>query len=445
MRDDGDLEQQLDAIKRAGLYRTLRRVSGAQETEILLDGRRVINFSGNNTLGLANHPVLKEALKSAVDRYGVGAGASRLISGTMEPHVRFENRLARFLGCERTLLFTSGYQANLGAMTVLSGCGARMLPSPSDRHGPGEFRLPAGRERPASENVIFSDELNHASLIDGIRLSRARCQVYPHNDVTALEGLLKNVSPRARVLVATESLFSMEGDRAPIAEIAALKRIRPFLFYVDEAHAFGAAGPKGRGLSAEAGCWPPSRQGDERGHAAPTVDVLLGTLGKAVGVSGAFVAGSAEVVELLINRARSFIYTTAPMPAMAAALEVAVDLVEQAEELRARLERNVTLFRELVTRELESCELESCVSDAPPAGRDHIVPLLCPGSSRVMRACAMLLERGIYCLGIRPPTVPAGRCRLRFSISALHQKEQLRKAAGVIKEVLVKSHQIEQD
>ncbi len=386
------IDLELDAIRARGLYRALRCVSSPQQAVFVLDGRRVVNFSGNNTLGLANDRAVRAAMKDAVERWGVGSGASRLISGNMTPHEQFEQEAAAFVESEGALFFPSGYQANTGVIPVLAD----------------------------EETVIVSDELNHASLIDGMRLSRAETRIYPHNDVDALEETLRAIRLSRRVLVVTESLFSMEGDRAPLNAIAALKKIRPFLFYVDEAHALGAMGPSGRGLAAAEGC---SRE----------VDVLLGTLGKAFGVSGAFVAAGGPIIDLLKNRCRSFIYTTAPMPAVAAAASAALRLVREGDDLRETLRRNVARFRQLAGR-VSAGALPQNVAALP--GEDHIVPIVCPGAERVMAVCGALLDKGIYCLGIRPPTVPAGRCRLRFSISAAHSAEDLEKAAEALDEVL---------
>ncbi len=389
--NDGDrIKKELDRIRGAGLYRTLRTVSTPPDAEFVLNDRKVINFSSNNSLGLASHPALRAAAKDAVDRYGVGSGASRLIAGNMEPHEKLEKEIASFMESEGALFFPSGYQANIGAIPVLADSYGVEI---TDRGG-----------------VILSDELNHASLIDGIRLARAECRIYPHNDVSALKRLLEEIDADSPVLVVTEALFSMEGDRAPLAEIAALKEVRPFLLYVDEAHSIGATGPSGRGLAADAEC-------------GKSVDIILGTLGKAFGVSGAFIAASEAVVELLINRARPFIYTTAPPPAVAAAALAALEMVRRGDEARERLRRNNARFREL---------LSGFLGEMPP-GRDHIVPVHCPGAGNVMEACSRLLEKGIFCQGIRPPTVPAGKCRLRFSLSALHTDDHLEKTAALLR------------
>jgi len=377
--------QALRVIEAAGLSRSMRRVDSSQQVEILLDGQRVLNFSSNNCLGLATHPALAAAATAAIQRYGLGSGASRLISGTMGPHLALEAELATWLGRERALLFPSGFQANTGVIPALAG----------------------------PDTVILSDALNHASLIDGMRLSRAERRIFPHNDVDALAALLRQIQPSTPVLVVTESLFSMAGDRARLLEIAALKRLRPFLLYVDEAHALGACGPEGRGLVAEAGV-------------NGSVDLLLGTLGKAFGVSGAFVSGSAPVMDLLVNRARSFIYTTAPMPLLAQSARRALRLVCEGEALRDTLRRNQQIFRSLVSASLTE----------PAAGRDHIVPVPCGSPERAMAACAALLERGIFCQALRPPTVPRRASCLRFSLSAEHTDAQLQQAAAALHQAL---------
>lgn len=375
----------LDELRAKGLFRSMRNISTPQEVEIELEGRRVINFSGNNSLGLATDPSLVEAARAGLDRYGLGSGASRLISGNMDPHERLEKELAAFTRRERALYFPSGYQANTGAIPALT----------------------------TDKFVILSDELNHASLIDGIRLSRAERCIYAHNNVDALARALEEVPREKPVLVVTEALFSMAGDRAPLAEIAALKKKRPFLLYVDEAHSIGAIGPEGRGGVAEARC-------------NDAVDILLGTLGKAFGMSGAFIAGNRTIADLLINRSRTFIYTTAPPPALACAATKALELVLKGDARRKRLAEKIKLFRSLIKK----------ITGHAPDGIDHIVPVPVNGAEKVMQASAALLEHGIFCQGIRPPTVPEGKCCLRFSLSAQHGRVHLDKAADALAQVL---------
>ncbi len=380
------VKSEIEKIRETGLFRKLRTVSTPQEAVFTLDGSEVVNFSGNNTLGLATHPALARAAENSLQKYGMGSGASRLISGNMTPHEELEKELAVFTHRERALYFPSGYQANIGVIPALAGKG----------------------------DVILSDELNHASLIDGIRLSGAERRIYPHNNVSKLEQELEAAPDDSRVLVVTESLFSMEGDRAPLVEILKLKgRVREFLLYLDEAHAMAAIGPLGAGIAAESGA----------GH---EVDLVLGTLGKGFGVGGAFIASEPDLIELVINRARSFIYTTAPPPHLAAAASAALKLVLEGDSLRERLRQNSDALRERIERNIGQA----------PSGCDHIIPVLVPGVDKVMAACAGMLDEGIFCQGIRPPTVPHGRCRLRFSVSAAHTAEHLEAAAEALKKVL---------
>ncbi|MBU0753630.1 MAG: 8-amino-7-oxononanoate synthase, partial [Planctomycetes bacterium] len=297
-------EEALKRLKAEGQYRSMRCVDSTQGAKIVLDGKPVLNFSGNNSLGLAAHPALIEAAHQGLEQYGLGSGASRLISGNMKPHQDLERALAEFMKTEQVRLFASGYQANTGV-------------------------LPALVEK---DDLILSDALNHASLIDGIRLCRAPCEIHPHNDLKALEKALRKAPSSRKIWVVTESLFSMEGDRAPLKEIVALKKERPFMLYVDEAHAVGSLGPQGRGLAAEAGC-------------SEEADLLLGTLGKAFGVCGAFVAARREIAELLVNKARTLIYTTASPPALACAALKALAEVKAADDRRRKLRENIDYFR----------------------------------------------------------------------------------------------------
>lgn len=340
----------------------------------MVDGRRADNFSANNYLGLADRPDLIERAIAAMRHEGFGAGASRLIVGNLAAHRRLEQRIAAWKGTEAALLFNSGYQANLGAVASLVG--------------PGD--------------AIYSDELNHASLIDGARLSRAEIFVYPHRDVGTLERLLAESGRYRRRLVVTDSVFSMDGDRAPLDEVVALAQRADALTLVDEAHASGVFGEAGTGLC---GRLP--------------VDLQMGTLGKALGGFGAFIAGSGEMVEWLVNRARSFVFTTAlPVPVVAWA-EAAIDLVAstEGESLRARLDdRCRQLARGLARRGFGARE------------PSHIAPLLVGDAGLAMRLSEALLERGTFVQGIRPPTVPEGTSRLRFALMATHEPTQIEHA-----------------
>jgi 8-amino-7-oxononanoate synthase len=373
---DSFLDDELAARERAGLRRRLRAVDGAQEARITVDGRALLSLCSNNYLGLANHPALVEAAVQAAREYGIGTGASRLVSGSMRLHHRLEERLAAFKGTARALLFNSGYHANVGTIQALAGQG----------------------------DAIFSDALNHASLIDGSRLSRAALHIYPHRDVAALGSLLARVAAR-RKLVVTDSIFSMDGDAAPLADICDLAERHGAMVMVDEAHATGVLGRRGAGLVEALGL-----QG--------RVDVQMGTLGKALGCFGAYVAGSESLIEYLLNCARTFIYTTALPPPIVAAALAALDIVEREPERRARALRNAEKLR----LGLQGLGYEV------PAGGAAIVPVLLGDASLTMRVSEALLARGVLALGIRPPTVPAGTARIRTAVMATHADADLDEA-----------------
>jgi len=378
------LAEGLAALDEAGLRRSLSQLDGRQNPVMVLNGVPVVNLSSNNYLGLAGDPALVQGAANAMSEAGVGAGASRLIAGNLAPHRVFETELANWLGVEAALLFNSGYQANIGVLTALAG--------------PGD--------------VIFSDALNHASIIDGCRLARAETSIYRHLDLADLESRLRARSGTGRKLVVTESLFSMDGDRAPLSGLAELARRHDAILIVDDAHGIGAMGPLGRGLTEGLG-----------------PDVLIGPLGKAFGVFGAFVAGSQVLVDWLINRARSFIFTTAlPVPVVGA-LRAALALIRGpvGQERRAALHRWVELFHVELSR----------VGWALPSAPSHILPLGVTGGDPV-KAMAMsrgLAERGVFVHGIRPPTVPVGTSRLRLSLMATLTETQARQAFEALAEI----------
>jgi 8-amino-7-oxononanoate synthase len=378
------LQVELESLRNKGLYRSLRCVEGDQAPTLLIDGREVINFSSNNYLGLANHPALREAAKVAIDRYGCGSGASRLISGNMTLHEELESKIAQLKGTEAALVFNSGFQANTGIIPVLVGEG----------------------------DVILSDALNHASIIDGCRLARATIVVYGHCDLNELERGLKNSLPNCRRLIVTESLFSMDGDEAPLAEIVSLAERHGAMVMVDEAHATGVYEPNGAGIVAKLGL-------GER------VLVQMGTLGKALGGFGAYVAGSKALRELLINRCRSFIFTTSLPPAVMAMSIAAIDLIQREPERRQALRNNCQLLR----GGLESLGYSLGTS------RSQILPLMIGDATRCMKLSEDLLQRGIFAQGIRPPTVPAGTSRLRITLMATHTPAHVDKALKVFKEI----------
>jgi 8-amino-7-oxononanoate synthase len=371
-------------IEAAGLYRKLRRVESDQGPTLRLDGREVINFSSNNYLGLANHPSLCKAAKEAIDRYGCGSGASRLISGNMTLHEELENRISELKGTEAALVFNSGFQANTGILSTLVGEG----------------------------DVIFSDALNHASVIDGCRLSRAKVVVYGHCDMDELAQGLKDAPSNAQNLIVTESLFSMDGDEAPLTDIVSLAEKHGAMVMVDEAHATGVYEPSGAGLVAKLGL------GDR-------VPIQMGTLGKALGGFGAYVAGSKALRELLINRCRSFIFTTSLPPAVMAMGMAAIDLVIREPERRQALWNNCEWLRSGLK------ELGYSLGGS----QSQILPLMVGDATACMRLSQKLLDGGIFAQGIRPPTVPAGTSRLRITLMANHTREHIDLALKVFKEV----------
>ena len=370
-----DVDATLAALRSAGLFRSLRTVESAQGARVLLDGREVVLLCSNDYLGLAGDPRVRAAAAEAAQRWGAGAGASRLVSGNMAPHRRLERELADFKGSEECVLFGSGFLANTGIVAALAG--------------PGD--------------VVLSDALNHASLVDGCRLARARTIVYPHGDLDALARELR-AAPDGRALIVTDAVFSMDGDLAPLAEIVALARRQRARVVVDEAHATGVVGRTGRGLVAELGL--------ER-----DVDVVVGTLGKALGSYGAFACCDARMASFLVNRARTLIFSTAlPPPSVGAALE-ALRIVREEPALVARLHRNAAVLREGL---------------GLPGDPMPIVPLIVGGAAEAMALCEAALAHGAFAQAIRPPTVPEGTSRLRVVATAAHAEEDLRAAAATL-------------
>jgi 8-amino-7-oxononanoate synthase len=375
-----EVRDRLQELRSAGLYRRLRLIDGPQGPRVTLDGSEVLLLCSNNYLGLADHPRVRQAAADAAERFGAGAGASRLISGNMTLHEKLERRLADFTGYEATLLFGSGYLANLGAVAALAGRGG----------------------------VVFSDELNHASLIDGCRISRAERFVYRHGDLEHLCWGLRKAGARASLIV-TDAIFSMDGDVAPIAGLHDLAQRHGCRLLVDEAHATGAVGPDGRGAVAAAGL-------------SGQVDLVVGTLGKTLGSYGAYVCASGEIVDLLVNVARPFIFSTAlPPPSVGAAL-AALALLESQPGMIEQLGRNATTLRAALAQE---------GLDTGPS-RTQIVPVVVGDSERAMAMCERALEARIFAQAIRPPTVPPGTSRLRLSVMANHRPRDLCAAAAVI-------------
>ncbi len=374
-----DIAERLEELSAGGLRRRLRLISGPQGPRVELDGRPVLLMCSNNYLGLADHPRVRQAAAEAAMRWGTGAGASRLISGNMKLHRLLEKRLAAFKGREAALLFGSGYLANTGAIAALAGSG----------------------------EVVFSDQLNHASIVDGCRLSRAETYVYRHRDLEHLAWGLRRAKGRAALIV-TDGVFSMDGDLAPLEGLVGLARDHGCRLLVDEAHATGALGPGGRGSVAAAGI------GEE-------VDLIVGTLGKALGAYGAYVCGGDEVIEYLANTARPFIFSTAPPPPIVAAAMAALELLESHPHRVARLQSNSAALRDELAGE-----------GVKVAGETQIVPIVVGDAEPTMELCERALEHGVFAQGIRPPTVAEGSSRLRLTVMASHREGEIRRAARQI-------------
>jgi 8-amino-7-oxononanoate synthase len=378
-----EIEERLAELEQLGLHRRLRLISGPQGPRVLLDGKPVLLLCSNNYLGLADHPRVREAAAEAAMRWGVGAGASRLVSGTMTIHRRLEERLAEWEGGEACVLFGSGYLANVGVIGALVGSG----------------------------DTVFSDELNHASIIDGCRLSKAEVVVYRHLDGEHLEWSLRRHRGQGQRLIVSDSVFSMDGDVAPLREIVELGQEYGARTMVDEAHATGLLGPGGRGAVAEA-----EVQGE--------VDVVVGTLSKALGSYGAYVCASAEMIDYLVNTARSLIFSTAPGPPAVAGALAALDLLRERPHRVERLHAAARALRGALAKEGFPVKL----------GEMPIVPIVVGDEREAMHMCQAALERGVFAQGIRPPTVAAGTSRLRLAAMASHTPVELRQAARALGE-----------
>ena len=377
---DETLKERLAALREQNLFRELRRVDSAQGPRIEIGGKTFLNFSSNDYLGLANHPALKEAAIKAVEKFGAGAGASRLICGSLKPFHELEAVLAAFKQTEAALTFSTGYAAAMGTITALVG----------------------------KDDVIILDKLVHASIVDAAKLSGAKLRVFGHNDLNDLEEKLRwatenprRQTPDARTLLVTESIFSMDGDAAPLREIVELKNKFGAWLMMDEAHATGIIGQHGRGLADELGV---SRQ----------IEIQMGTLGKALGASGGYICGSRALVDFLVNRARSFIFSTAPVPAAAAAATAGIITVQSAEGEAKRK----ALFARLK-------EFHFALRTPPSALRSAIVPLILGDENKALAAATKLREQNIFVPAIRYPTVAHGAARLRITLTAAHSAEDV--------------------
>ncbi len=379
------IHREISDLQAAGCYRRMKRIDSASDARISLNGKKVINFSSNNYLGLASSGFLKQAAAQALTEFGAGAGASRLISGNLTLHEELEHKIADFKKTESAILFNCGYMANCGLLSAL------------------------GRR----EDVIFSDRFNHASIIDGILLSRARLARYAHKDMDGLRRLLiRYQSSRGKRIIVTDSVFSMDGDLAPLQEIAALAREFGASVMVDEAHATGVLGENGRGAL-------------ELLNLVSEIDIQMGTLGKALGGFGAYVAGDSLLIDFLVNQARPLIFTTALPPAVVAASLKALDIVQNRPDLRDTLLGQANWFR----KKLQETGFNTLESET------HIIPILVGENDAALQFSQKLLEAGIYAPAVRPPTVPKGTARLRISLMATHTLADLEEAMDKIQMV----------
>lgn len=371
------LRDEIAQLQEAGVFRYPRVLEGAQEPRAVFDGREVINLSSNNYLGLANHPVLRNAALQAVERYGAGSASVRTIAGTMERHTALERQLAEFKRTEAALVFQSGFTANSGTVSALLG----------------------------RDDVIISDELNHASIIDGARLSRAKIKVYPHKDVSELRRLLAESTDARRVLVITDGVFSMDGDIAPLPDIVEAAEEFGAIMMVDDAHSSGVLGDNGRGTVDHF---------DLHGR----VHIQIGTLSKAIGVLGGYVAGDQLLIDYLVHRARPLLFSTSHPPAVTAACMAALNLLEEEPELIERLWDNTRYFRDGLAR----AGFDVAVSETP------IIPVIVGADDRAMMLSDRLFDEGVFAQGIAFPTVPRGKARVRTIVTAAHSRDDLDEA-----------------
>ena len=384
------LTRDLEEIRAQGLFRELRRVDSACGSRVVIDGRTLLNFSSNDYLGLADHPALKEAAMRAVEKFGAGSGASRLICGSLVPHHELEETLATFKGAEAALTFSTGYATALGTIGALVG----------------------------KDDVIVLDKLVHASIVDAARLSGAKLRVFAHNDLGELEEILQWASTRSapatrpsRTLIITESVFSMDGDLAPLRDLVDLKDRHGAWLMVDEAHATGLFGQHRRGLA-------------EACEVSGRVEIQMGTLGKAVGAGGGYVCGSRALIDLLVNRARSFIFSTAPVPAAAAAARAGLELIQSAEGEERRVRTWALLDQ------LKNALIENGWPLAPV--QSTIVPLHVGAETKAVALGARLRASGVFVPAIRYPTVARGTARLRLTVTAAHTAEDVREFAACL-------------
>jgi len=378
------VREDLDSLREQGLYISIRTIGSAQEAWVTVDGKRVLNFCANNYLGLANHPKMKEAAKRAIEEYGVGPAAVRSIAGTMSLHLELEKRLAHFKQVEDALSFQSGFNANLAVIPALMSQG----------------------------DVIFSDELNHASIIDGCRLSRAKIVRFGHRNPDSLRQVVEGQTDYRRRLIITDGVFSMDGDIAPLDKLADIADEHGILLMTDDAHGEGVLGRGGRGIVDHL---------DLHGR----VDIEVGTLSKAFGVMGGYVAGKKEIVEWLRQQGRPFLFSSAVTPADVAACIAAVDLLEESTELVERLWENTRYFK----AEMKGLGFDTGESETP------ITPVMLGEAPAAFEFSKQLFDGGLFTMALGFPTVPRGKARIRVMLSAAHSRDDLDQALGIFKDV----------
>jgi 8-amino-7-oxononanoate synthase len=399
---DKELSQRLAALREQGLYRELCRVDSPQSSRIEIDGKTFLNFSSNDYLGLAKEPAIKEAAIKAIEKFGAGAGASRLICGSLTPHHELDETLANFKGTEAALSFSTGYAAALGTITALLG----------------------------KDDIIILDKLVHASIVDAARLSGAKLRVFAHNDLDDLEEILKwyrsdercesqtssgtrltRPSDKRNALIVTESVFSMDGDHAPLREIVALKEKYGAWLMIDEAHATGLYGENRRGLAEELGV-------------SDQIEIQMGTLGKAIGASGGYICGSRLLIDFLVNRARSFIFSTAPVPAAAAAATAGIHFIQSNNGVERREQLRQLVLQFNLKPETQSSKLNSA-----------IIPIIIGDEVEAVEIASRLRDQGIFVPAIRYPTVARGAARLRVTLTATHTTDDLARLTNAFQQI----------
>ena len=378
------ISDELKTIKKSGLYRELNSVEGSQGTHLEIKGKTYLSFCSNNYLGLANNPLVIKAVKDAVGRYGWGAGASRLVSGNMRLHEVLEGEISKFKGKEASIVFPTGYMANIGTISSLVSKG----------------------------DLVICDKLNHASIIDGCRLSGAGFRVYPHCDMKKLENVLKKATKYSRKLIVTDTVFSMDGDIAPLPDIVRIAHKYNAMVMADEAHGTGVFGENGRGVV-------------EHFNLSKKVSIVMGTLSKAVGSLGGYVSGDADLINFLRNKARPFMYTTALPPAVCAASIAGIKLIRKNPSLRKSLWNNVRYLK----KELDLLNFNLIPSESP------IIPILIGDAKKAVDMSKLLYKKGILIPAIRPPTVPTRSSRLRMTVMSTHTRKDLERLLEVLSDV----------